>query len=113
MTPEDHRRHLETNTRAAFLRRRLDAAAAGHSATPVPTTRMFVVEDPSKFAPGHVVVEDGKKRRMMICKIVANFAECVWFTPIQIGNTAMPCPRFDIFHTSMLTLDADQKWIAV
>lgn len=104
MTPDDHRRHLEANTRAAFLRRRLDAAAAGHSATPVPTTRMFVMEDPDKFAPGHVVVEDGKKRRMVVTKLVAGFAQCMSFSS---GGF----PHFEIIHTSMLTLDGDQKWL--
>ena len=79
MTPEDHRKSLEANARfrEAFLQRRIEAAARGHSATPVPTTRMYVCEDPDKFAPGHVVVEDGKMQRMLIGKIVAGFAECI------------------------------------
>lgn len=83
-------------------RNRIMAAALGKSAAPFPTTAMFVVEDPDKFGPGCVVVADGSKRRMLITKVVAGFAECLWRGTERI--------RFDIIHTSMLTLDRDQKW---
>ena len=104
MTPEDHRKSLEASARfrEAFLKRRIEAAARGHSATPVPTTRMYVLEDPDKFAPGDVVVEDGKRRRMLIKKIVTGFAECI----VSVAPI-----RCEIIHTSMLTLDKDQRWI--
>jgi hypothetical protein len=97
-------------------RGRLDAAIAGKSAAPVPTTRQYVLEDPSKFGPGHVVVADGSKRRMMIVKIVTGFAQCIWFSPQTFedsgGQHIGLLPRHEIVHTSMLTLDADQKWIS-
>lgn len=64
-----------------------------------------VVED-TEFAPGHVVIADGSKRRMMITKIVVGFAECVWFPP---GN--LRPMRHEIVHTSALTLDKDQQWL--
>ena len=72
----------------------------------------FVIEDPSKFAPGDVVVADGSKRRMMITKVVVGFAETVWFEDVLIKkNISLPAPRFDIFHMSDLTLDKDQQWL--
>jgi uncharacterized protein YodC (DUF2158 family) len=86
-------------------RRRIAAAMLGKSAPPVPTTRMFVLEDPSKLAPGDVVVEDGYPLRMMIKKLVVGFAECIWFDKQRRART-------EIIHTSLLTLDADQHWRA-
>jgi uncharacterized protein YodC (DUF2158 family) len=74
---------------------------------------VFVIEDPAKFGPGVVVVEDGKKRRMMITKIVAGFAECVWFEHF-VGRDGLlktnSQPRTEIVNVNMLTLDRDQKW---
>jgi hypothetical protein len=64
---------------------------------------IFVIEDPNKFGPGAVVVEDGKNQRMMITKIVAGFAVCIWFESyVQ--------PRTEAINVNMLTLDRDQKW---
>lgn len=68
---------------------------------------MFIAEDPDKFAPGNVVVEDGKPRRMMITKIVVGFAECIWWKKTDDPSDFV---HTEIVHTSMLTLDADQKW---
>lgn len=75
---------------------------------------MFIAEDPNKFAPGDVVVEDGKPRRMMIVKIVVGFAQCVWFSGqtfedgggVFMGKLA----HSEIVHTNLLTLSADQNW---
>jgi hypothetical protein len=89
-------------------RRRVSAAMTGHSAAPFPTTRMFVLEDPSKFGEGMVVVEDGKPQRMMITKLVAGFAQLIWFADLP-GSCAMP--QYEIIHTSMLTLHEDQSWL--
>lgn len=93
-------------------RGRLDAAIAGKSAAPVPTTLQYVLEDPSKFGPGHVVVADGSKRRMLITSIVTGFAQCIWFSIISDPNGVEyhKMPHFEIVHTSMLTLDASQDW---
>jgi hypothetical protein len=74
---------------------------------------VFVVEDPDKFGPGMVVVEDGKKRRMMITKIVAGFAECVWWESYAGHGGFLKTnskPRTEIVNVNMLTLDRDQKW---
>jgi hypothetical protein len=75
---------------------------------------MFIAEDPDKFGPGHVVIEDGKTRRMMITKIVVGFAQCVWFSgqTFEDDGGAFVCkvPHFEIVHTSVLTLSPDQSW---
>lgn len=94
---------------------RINAAAAAIRAKLPP---MFIAEEPDKFAPGDVVVEDGKPRRMMVEKIIASFAQCLWFDAQEIephsynGAVHNKCTftRHEIVHTSMLTLDKDQQW---
>lgn len=73
----------------------------------------FVIED-TEFGPGHVVVADGKHRRMLITKITLCWAKCIWFEKRVLslgGLVPITEPCVDIFHVSDLTLDADQKWI--
>lgn len=85
-------------------RKRLNDGYTAAPPSPFPTPVMLVCEDPSKFAPGNVVIEDGKSRPMMITKIVVGFAECLWLDGFRHHH-------FEIVHTSMLTLDANQKWM--
>lgn len=71
-----------------------------------PTAQSYVCEDPDKFGAGMVVVEDGSTRRMMITKTICGFVETIW-NERRVGRSVM-CRN--IFHGSVLTLDANQNW---